>query len=87
MWQAAVADELGAVEASLDVLMHKARLAATIQANLESRAKALRSVLRNPSLWPCGARRPHARTHTRVHVAPLLHTPLTACSPTQISYF
>ena len=46
--------EVSGVEAELDVLMHKARLAAALQDNLESRAKALRAVLRQPSLWPCG---------------------------------
>ena len=42
------------VDSELALLTHKARLAAAVQDNLETRSKALRAVLRVPSLWPCG---------------------------------
>ena len=50
----AVVESLRAVDRDVRQLGHKARLAATLQDNLEARAKALRKVLREPSLWPCG---------------------------------
>ena len=49
-----VGKDIAAVEEELDQLTHKARLAAAVQGNLEMRAKALRAVLRQPALWPCG---------------------------------
>lgn len=52
--EAAVLQELQSAEARIQMLQHKAQFAATLQHNLELRAQALRSVLRTPTLWPCG---------------------------------
>ena len=46
--------DLTNVDSELVMLAHKARLAAAVQDNLEARTKALRAVLRQPTLWPAG---------------------------------
>ena len=52
--ETALNSELEGTTTKMDQLMHMARLAATVQANLEARAKGLRVVLRQECLWPCG---------------------------------
>ena len=51
----AVAEGLRSLDRDLRRLAHQAGLASTLQDNLEARDKALRQVLREPSLWPCGS--------------------------------
>jgi hypothetical protein len=46
--------DLADASVELEMMGHKLRLAVALQDNLETRAKALRGVLRTPALWPCG---------------------------------